>query len=78
MKAFAPIWRPGDLHHTLPIVFADIHKQEIIEGRLCTEDELADLTRALGHHLGHPDTFVVYSLLFQTWGIKPVQEEQSA
>jgi len=78
MKAFAPIWRPGDLHHDLPIVFAGIHKQEIIEGRFCTEDELGDLTHALSHHLSHPDTFVVYSLLLQTWGIKPVQTEQSA
>jgi SAM-dependent methyltransferase len=78
MKAFAPIWRPGDLHHNLPIVFAGIHKEQIIEGRLCTEDELADLTHALSDHLSHPDTFVVYSLLFQTWGTKPVHKEQSA
>jgi len=78
MKAFAPIWRAGDLHHDLPIVFAGIHKQEIIEGRLCTEDELADLTHALSDHLSHPDTFVIYSLLFQTWGTTPVQKEQSA
>ena len=78
MKAFAPIWRPGDLHHNLPIVFAGIHKEQIIEGRLCTEAELADLTHALSDHLSHPDTFVVYSLLFQTWGIKPVHKEQSA
>jgi SAM-dependent methyltransferase len=73
MKAFAPIWRPGDLHHNLPIVFAGIHKEEIIESGLCTESDLADLTRALSDHLSHPDTFVVYSLLFQTWGIRPAR-----
>jgi SAM-dependent methyltransferase len=78
MKAFAPIWRPGDLHHNLPIVFAGLHKEQIIESGLCTEAELADLTHALGDHLNHPDTFVVYSLLFQTWAIKPVHKEQSA
>jgi len=78
IKAFAPIWKPGDLHHDLLIVFAGIHKKEIIEGGLCTEDELADLTHALQDHLSHPDTFVVYSLLIQTWGIKPVHKEQSA
>jgi len=70
VKAFAPIWKSGDLHYDLPIVFAGIHKEQIIEDRLCTEDELADLTQALSDHLSHPDTFVVYSLLFQTWGIK--------
>ncbi|MEN9660011.1 MAG: hypothetical protein RL571_3476 [Pseudomonadota bacterium] len=78
MKAFAPIWKSGDLHHSLPIVFAGIHKEQIIEDRLCTEDELANLTHALSDHLSHRDTFVVYSLLFQTWGFKPVHKEQSA
>jgi hypothetical protein len=78
MKAFVPIWRPGDLHHDLPVVFAGIHKEQIIEDKLCTEDELTDLTHALSEHLSHPDTFVVYSLLFQAWGIKPVHTEQSA
>jgi SAM-dependent methyltransferase len=75
MKAFAPIWRSGDLHHNLPVVFAGLHKEQIIEDRLCTEDELAELTRALSDHLSHPDTFVVYSLLFQTWGSKPGHTE---
>ena len=72
MKAFAPIWKRGDLHHDLPIVFAGIHKEQILEDRLCTASELADLTHALSDHLNDPDTFVLYSLLFQTWGIKPV------
>jgi hypothetical protein len=71
MKAFAPIWRSGDLHHDLPVVFAGIHKQQIIEDGLCSEGELADVTQALSDHLGHPDTFVLYSVLFQTWGRRP-------
>jgi SAM-dependent methyltransferase len=77
MKAFAPIWRPGDLHHNLPIVFAGVHKEQILKDRLSTEAELVELTHALNDHLNHPDTFVVYSLLFQTWGIKPVHKDQS-
>jgi len=77
MKAFAPIWRSGDLHQNLPVVFAGIHKEQILEDGLCTEDELADSTRALSDHLSHPHTFVVYSLLFQTWGIKSAHTEET-
>jgi hypothetical protein len=42
------------------------------------QDELTDLTHTLSDHLSHPDTFVVYSLLFQTWGVKPLPKEQSS
>ncbi len=77
MKAFAPIWRRGDLHHDLPVVFAGIHKEQIIGDGLCTEDDLTHLVRSLSDHLGRPDTFVVYSLLFQTWGIKPSHTEEA-
>jgi hypothetical protein len=69
MKAFVPIWRPGDLHHDLPVVFAGIHKEQIIEDKLCTEDELTDLSRyvrclqplvpSLGHQAGAHGTIRV-------------------
>jgi hypothetical protein len=53
----------------------DATKEQILEDRLFTEAELMELTHALNDHLNHPDTLVVDSLWFQTWGIKPIHRE---
>ena len=73
VKAVAPIWRPGDLYQTLLVVFAEIHKEKIVARGLLDEKELTGLAETLRAHLNHPDTIVVYSLLFQPWGRKPVR-----
>jgi len=71
VKAFAPVWRPGDLYQSLLVVFAEIHKDKIVASGLLAEKELTDLAETLRAHLNNPDTIVVYSLLFQAWGRKP-------
>ncbi len=72
VQAFAPVWRPGDLYQDLLVVFAGIHKDKIIAAGLLREEEVADLAETLRVHLARPETIVVFSLLFQAWGRKPV------
>ena len=71
VKAFAPVWKPGDLYQQLLIGFAELHREKIVAAGLLADSEMTDLAEALRDHLNHPDTIVVHPLLFQAWGSKP-------
>jgi SAM-dependent methyltransferase len=78
MNAVAPLRRPGDPHYDLLLVFAGLHREAIIEGGLCSETELAEVTEAVRTHLNHADTFVIHSLTFQSWGVRPPGRRNTA
>lgn len=71
VKAFAPVWRPGDLYQNLLIGFAELHRDKIVAAGLLGDEEMTALGAALREHLDHPDTLVVHPLLVQAWGRKP-------
>jgi SAM-dependent methyltransferase len=71
VKAFAPVWKAGDLYQYLLIGFAELHRDKIVSAGLLGDQEMTDLGAALRAHLDHPDTLVIHPLLFQAWGRKP-------
>jgi SAM-dependent methyltransferase len=71
VSAHQYLWRPGDLYNTLLLKFVDIHRGRIIDGGYLTAQRIDELSVELSEHLARPDTFVIYTPLFQAWGRKP-------
>lgn len=71
VEAHARIWRPGDPYHKLLLRFADLHRGRILGTGTATAAELDRWVRELAGHLGHPDTFTLFSTFFQAWGRRP-------
>jgi SAM-dependent methyltransferase len=70
-KAFAPVWKPGDLYQYLLIGFAELHRDKIVSAGLLGDAEMTELATALRAHLDDPGTLVIHPLLCQAWGRKP-------
>jgi hypothetical protein len=62
------LWRAGDPYQSLLLTFVGIHRDRLIESGLLAAEELDALAAGLADHLARPDTFVVYTPLFQAWG----------
>lgn len=71
-KAFAPVWKPGDLYQYLLIGFAELHRDKIVSAGLLGDAEMTELATALRAHLDDPGTLVIHPLLCQAWGRRPV------
>ncbi len=71
VKAFAPIWKAGDLLHDLLLVFARLHREQIIQAGVSTEDELDRLIRTLGDHLSDPKPSRYMLCFFKAGAMKP-------
>jgi len=71
VTAYQYIWRPEDLYNRLLIKFVGIHRERIIDGGYLTAERIDQLSAELDEHLARPETFVIYTPLFQAWGRRP-------
>jgi SAM-dependent methyltransferase len=71
VAAHIRVFRPGEPNHTLLLRFVERHRGPILAGGGTDATELDGVVRRLGAHLALPDTFTLYSTLFQAWGRKP-------
>jgi SAM-dependent methyltransferase len=71
VRAHTRVCRPGDLNHTLLPRFVGIYRDRILATGTLTADDLDDCVDRLQAHLTRPETFTLYTTLFQAWGRKP-------
>lgn len=71
VAAHARTFGPGEPYHHLLARFVEIHRDRILAASTTTTAELDAAVRRITAHLDRPDTFTLYSTLFQAWGRKP-------
>jgi hypothetical protein len=65
------VYPPGHPRRMLLLDFVENARARLLEKRLISEAELAELTAALRRHLEDPATLAVSSLFLQVWGRVP-------
>jgi hypothetical protein len=65
------LWPPVNPYQSLLLKFIGIHRDQLIDNGLLAAGELDASVADLAAHLAHPDTYVIYTPMFQSWGRKP-------